>query len=86
MREYLEERINQLDNALYDLDKATNIEDIEDIFNDYSIENNEKITIEEFFNNEDYYNSNSKEDKFQWELKRFKNKLNELINEYEDTL
>ena len=86
MKEYLEERINQLNNALYDLDKATNIEDIEDIFNDYSLENNEKITIEEFFNNEDYYNSNSKEDKFQWELKKFKNKLIELINEYEDTL
>lgn len=86
MKEYLEERINQLDSALYDLNKATNMEDIEDIFNDYSIENNEKITIEEFFNNEDYYNSNSKEDKFQWEVKRFKNKLMDLINEYEDTL
>lgn len=86
MKEYLEERINQLDSALNDLDKATDIEDIEDIFNDYSIENNEKITIEEFFNDEDYYNSNSKEDKFQWELKRFKNKLMDLINEYEDTL
>lgn len=86
MKEYLEERISQLNNALYDLDKATDIEDIEDIFNDYSLENNEKITIEEFFNNEDYYNSNSKEDKFQWELKRFRSKLKELINEYEDTL
>jgi len=86
MEEYLEERINKLDDALNDLDKATDIEDIEDIFDDYSIENNEKITIEEFFNDEDYYNSNSKEDKFQWELKRFKNKLIDLINEYEDTL
>lgn len=86
MEEYLEERISQLNNALYDLDKATDIEDIEDIFNDYSIENNEKITIEEFFNDEDYYNSNSKEDKFKWELKRFKYKLIDLINEYEDTL
>lgn len=86
MKEYLEERVNQLNNALYDLDKATDIEDIEDIFNDYSIENNEKITIEEFFNDEDYYNSNSKEDKFQWELKRFRNKLMDLINEYEDVL
>lgn len=86
MKEYLEERINQLDSALYDLDKATDIEDIEDIFNDYSIENNEKITIDEFFNDDDYYNSNSKEDKFQWELKRFKNKLMDLINEYEDVL
>ena len=86
MKEYFEERVNQLNNALYDLDKATNIEDIEDIFNDYSLENNEKITIEEFFNDEDYYNSNSKEDKFQWELKRFRNKLIDLINEYEDTL
>ena len=86
MKEYLEERISQLDNALYDLDKATDIEDIEDIFNDYSIENNEKITIEEFFNDEDYYSSNSKEDKFQWEVKRFRNKLMDLINEYEDVL
>lgn len=86
MKEYLEERINQLDSALYDLDKATDIEDIEDIFNDYSIENNEKITIDEFFNDDDYYNSNSKEDKLQWELKRFKNKLMDLINEYEDVL
>lgn len=86
MKEYLEERVNQLNNALYDLDKATDIEDIEDIFNDYSIENNEKITIEEFFNDEDYYNSNSEEDKFKWELKRFRNKLIDLINEYEDTL
>ena len=86
MKEYLEERINQLDSALNDLDKATDIEDIEDIFNDYSIENNEKITIEEFFNDEDYYNSNSKEDKFQWEVKRLKYKLMDLINEYEDVL
>lgn len=86
MKEYLEERFNQLENALYDLDKATDIEDIEDIFNDYSIENNEKITIEEFFNDEDYYNSNSKEDKFQWEVKRFRNKLMDLITEYEDVL
>jgi hypothetical protein len=86
MKEYLEERVNQLNNALYDLDKATNIENIEDIFNDYSLENNEKITIKEFFNDEDYYNSNSKEDKFQWEVKRFRNKLIDLINEYEDVL
>lgn len=86
MKEYLEERINQLDSALYDLKKATNMEDIEYIFEDYSLERNEKITIEEFFNDEDYYNTNAKEDKFEWEVKRFRNKLMDLINEYEDVL